>query len=131
MTNGYIPENMQNGYGSKEILTNGHGPKETMTNGHGPKDRSRSKTKTNVTNDANTYNVDISQEIAKTVHSLKTDLDRLSNRINSLEKNSSKMAVTKHTRRISFANISPSFLAFLIIWPFVTHSVLRYLSNRK
>lgn len=121
-----------NGYGPKETMTNGHGHKD-LPNGHGPKETNRSsrstKTKSHNTNSTD-YQVDISQEISKAVQSLKTDLDRLSNRINNLEKNSSNTAMTKY-KYISFSNISPSLLAFLIIWPFVTHSVLRYWSNRK
>lgn len=127
MTNGHVSD-IVNGHTSKESLTNGR--KENLPNGHGPKEhnRSRSKTKSNLTEPSQPHQVDISQEISKAVHSLKSDLDRLSNRINSLEKTSK--AVSKH-KYLSFKNISPSLLAFLIIWPFVTHSVMRYWSNRK
>lgn len=110
---------------------------ENTPNGHGPKEitnivnRSRPKTKNPINETNAVYRVDISQEITRTVQSLKTDLERLTNRISSLEKSASNSAVNKQARVISFRNISPSLLAFLILWPFLTHSLIRYWSNKK
>lgn len=137
-------------FATKKVVPNGHIP-ESIPNGHGPQTNhsrsSRSKTKiipgfqpitptavttTTVAMDkTNDLRVDISQEVLKTIQCLKSDIERLTSKISHLEKSATKMTVVKKGTRFTFKNVSPSLLAFIVLWPFITHSLLRYWSNRK
>ncbi|EFA06332.2 hypothetical protein TcasGA2_TC009203 [Tribolium castaneum] len=93
---------------------------EQMSNGYIPKEHvSRSRTKPQTS-------VDISQEVSRAVQSLKADVERLTSKINTLER--SNVAVSKHRS----TGLSLEAIAFIIAWPFVASFILnRYVFNRK
>ncbi|XP_056630080.1 acyl-CoA-binding domain-containing protein 5 [Diorhabda sublineata] len=76
-----------------------------------------------------TSNIDISQEITKAVQSLRVDIEKLSQKVSTLE--SSKTSLVARQRGM-FSGVSKQFLVFVIIWPFITHLILnRYYSRRN
>lgn len=118
---------------STKKLTNGFVAEGNITipNGHGPRERqSRSKTK------VQDVRVDISQEVQRTIQSLRDDLERLTNRMTSCEKNFSQLQtqqqqLIKRGTKVSFRTVSPTFLAFIVLWPFVCHRLITFWNNRK
>ncbi|XP_044265063.1 acyl-CoA-binding domain-containing protein 5A isoform X2 [Tribolium madens] len=92
---------------------------EQMSNGYIPKEHvSRSRTKSQTS-------VDISQEVSKAVQSLKADVERLTSKINTLERSN---VVSKHRS----TRLSLEAIVFIIAWPFVASFILnRYVYNRK
>jgi len=73
------------------------------------------------------YEVDISQEISKTVQCLRLDLNRLSHKVNMLEKS---RAVTVR-RNKGFFGISNKLLFFIITWPFIANFILNRFNKRR
>ncbi|KAK9883954.1 hypothetical protein WA026_004892 [Henosepilachna vigintioctopunctata] len=73
------------------------------------------------------HNVDISAEISKAVQNIQLDIEHLRHKIQTLERD--KAIATK--KSTFFDNFSPTFLAFLIVWPFLCNFVMqRYLKNK-
>ncbi|KAJ3636768.1 hypothetical protein MTP99_000281 [Tenebrio molitor] len=89
-------------------------------NGYIPREHvSRSRTKPQ-------GGVDVSQEVSRAVQSLKADVERLTNKIHTLER--SNVAVRKHR----FPAMSLEVVAFIIAWPFLATFIMnRYFYNRK
>lgn len=88
------------------------------------KPRSKSKT--------TQHAVDISQEVSRAVQTLKSDIERLTNKVHILEnaaKTSSSVAVKRKTGLLR--GVSPQLLAFIVIWPFVATFVMRRILYRK
>lgn len=76
-------------------------------------------------------NIDISQEITKTVQSLKSDIERLNNKITSLEIVQKKVKDHVKTNGI-FGGISSQILVLIFLWPFIATFVTnRFLLNRN
>lgn len=114
---------------TKRTLYNGYSNsvEPHIANGYGPRERlSRPKTKAGMTE--NSVRVDISQDVQLTVQNLKADLDRVTKKLNTLEKG---VAGTSRSKVLSFRNVSPVFLAFIVLWPFVAHRLINFWSNRK
>ncbi|RZC35248.1 acyl-CoA-binding domain-containing protein 5A [Asbolus verrucosus] len=93
---------------------------EQMSNGYVPKEHvSRARTKSQTS-------VDVSQEVSKAVQNLKADIDKLTNKIHSLERS------TVAVRKSRFAGMSVHLIAFIIAWPFLASFIMnRYVFNRK
>ncbi|XP_050296253.1 acyl-CoA-binding domain-containing protein 5 [Anthonomus grandis grandis] len=73
--------------------------------------------------------VDISQEIAKTIESLKGDVQRLTSQVNALEMSERKMSVRK---KGFFTGLQPQIIVFIITWPFIASLIInRWLLRRK
>lgn len=91
-----------------------------MSNGYIPKEHvSRSRTKSQTS-------VDVSQEVSRAVQSLKADIERLTTKINTLER--STVAVSKQR----FTGLSLEAIVFIIAWPFLASFIMnRYVYNRK
>lgn len=98
----------------RKLIPNGTIVNEPMTNGISSH-RSRSKTKAS----HQQHDVDISQEVAKTVQNIKLDLERLTNKINSLENAYGTLALQKTKKTLLPDGISPHMIAFVILWPFL------------
>lgn len=102
-----------------------------IANGYGPRERlSRPKTKAGMTaaiSDSN-VRVDISQDVQRTVRDLKADLERVTIKLNTLEKG---VKGTPRGKVLSFRSVSPAFLAFIVLWPFVAQRLINFWSNRK
>ncbi|XP_065166983.1 acyl-CoA-binding domain-containing protein 5 [Atheta coriaria] len=97
-----------------------------MTNGYiGHKSRPRSRT----------LSVDISQEIANAVSSIKMDIDRLTEKVAAVEKHnrsSSSGGSRAMMRRTKWPfGISFKLLTFIVLWPFVANLVMRRYSSRR
>ncbi|CAH1116497.1 unnamed protein product [Phaedon cochleariae] len=76
-----------------------------------------------------TPGIDISQEISKAVQSLRSDIGRLTDRMDSIE-NASK-TITQSRRKGMFGGMSMQLIVFIVTWPFVAHLIMnRYLSRR-
>lgn len=110
----------------RKQIPNGVIVNEPMTNGISSH-RSRSKTKTS----HQQYDVDITQEIAKTVQNIKLDLDRLTNKINSLENAYQTLALQKKKKSGLLDGMSPHLIAFLILWPFLASFITAKFIIRK
>ncbi|CAH0551979.1 unnamed protein product [Brassicogethes aeneus] len=106
----------------RRYVPNGVPYGDGLSNGFVPHiSRTRTKSQTNL---------DISQEVSKAVQSLKVDIDRLSNRVNSLENKNTQSAYQK--RKGMFGNMSPQLISFMIVWPFFATFIMnRYFVNRK
>lgn len=75
---------------------------------------------------------DISQEVLKAVQNLKVDLERLNNKISHLEMNLKSAKKHLQTRTtVQILGISPTLLAFIIAWPFITNFIIRRYLIRK
>ncbi|XP_074034550.1 uncharacterized protein [Leptinotarsa decemlineata] len=75
-------------------------------------------------------NVDISQEISRAVQSLKNDIERLTNKVTSLENDNRNMAALR--RKGNFQGMSTQLIIFIITWPFVAHYIMsKFLSRRN
>ncbi|KAG5899546.1 hypothetical protein JTB14_008232 [Gonioctena quinquepunctata] len=75
-------------------------------------------------------NVDISQEVSKAVQSLKSDIERLTNRVSSIE-NASKNTVALKRRKGMFGGMSTQLIIFILTWPFVTHFIMNRFITRR
>lgn len=113
----------------KRPLQNGVLHSELIANGYANHKEHKSRPK--LKNIQQHNNVDISQEVARAVQSLKTDIERLANKVNILEntaKTSKMIAKWKH----SIFGVSPPFLAFIVAWPFIATVVInRFFYKRK
>nr|XP_023026496.1 uncharacterized protein LOC111514491 [Leptinotarsa decemlineata] len=75
-------------------------------------------------------NVDISQEISRAVQSLKNDIERLTNKVTSLENDNRNMVALR--RKGNFQGMSTQLIIFIITWPFVAHYIMsKFLSRRN
>lgn len=98
----------------KKLVPNGTIPNE---NGVAREHKSRSKTKlTHQQQQQQQNDIDISHEVARAVQSLRLDIERLTNKINSLEDSNRALAVARKKKSWF---LSPQLLAFLILWPFL------------
>lgn len=114
----------------KKLVPNGTIPSESLTNGISKEHKSRSKTKSISQQHQN--DVDISQEVARAVQSLRLDIERLTNKINSLEDSNRAVALARKKKGWFLSDLSPQLLAFIILWPFVaTFIANRFLLRRK
>lgn len=79
----------------------------------------KSRSKTKLTHQQQQNEIDISHEVARAVQSLRLDIERLTNKINSLEDSNRALAVATKKKGWFFRDLSPQLLAFLIVWPFL------------
>ncbi|XP_017781616.1 PREDICTED: acyl-CoA-binding domain-containing protein 5 [Nicrophorus vespilloides] len=70
--------------------------------------------------------IDISQEVAKAVQSLKTDIDNLGSKVHALEKNRMRSQRSK-----GIFGLSASTLVFIVIWPFVANFIMHRYRSRN
>lgn len=113
----------------KKLIPNGAIPSEPLTNGISKEHKSRSKTKLNIQQQSD---VDISQEVMRAVQSLRLDIERLTNKINSLEDSNRAVALARKKKGWFFGELSPQLFAFIVLWPFVaTFIANRFLIRRK
>lgn len=114
----------------RKLVPNGTIPSESLTNGILKEHKSRSKTKLIPQQQQN--DVDISLEVARTVQSLRLDIERLTNKINSLEDSNRAVALARKKKGWFFGDLSPQLLAFIILWPFIaTFIANRFLVRSK
>ncbi|XP_066143689.1 acyl-CoA-binding domain-containing protein 5 [Euwallacea fornicatus] len=73
--------------------------------------------------------VDISQEVARTVQSLRIDLARLTERVSMLEP-SLKKSLARRKKPI-FGELRPQIAIFIIIWPFIVSFIVNRWSLRR
>ncbi|CAG9759692.1 unnamed protein product [Ceutorhynchus assimilis] len=74
--------------------------------------------------------LDISQEIAKTIESLKADVQKLSNQVATVEMNNKKVLLRRKSG--VFANLQPQTVVFIILWPFIANFILnRWILRKK
>lgn len=110
----------------KKLVPNGSIPSEPLTNGISREHKSRSKTKS--ISQIQQNDVDISQEVMRAVQSLRLDIERLTNKINSLEDSNRAVALAKKKKD----GLSLQWFAFIVLWPFVaTFITNRFLIRRK
>lgn len=113
----------------KKLVPNGTIPSEPSSNGISNQHKSRSKTKLY---SQQQNEVDISQEVTRAVQSLRLDIERLTNKINSLEDSNRALALTRKKKGGFFGELSPHLLAFIVLWPFVaTFIANRFFVKRK
>lgn len=106
----------------KKLVPNGTIPNESISNGITREHKSRSKTKSN----SQQHDVDISQEVTRAVQSLRLDIERLTNKINSLEDSNRAVALARKRKGWFFGDLSPQLLAFIVLWPFLA----TFIANR-
>jgi len=111
----------------RKPLANGIIYSESISNGFSThKDhKSRPKQKHALHN-----NIDISQEISQAVQSLKTDIERLANKVNILENAAKSSSVVKRKPTL-LSGMSPQLLTFIVVWPFIATFIMSRLLNRK
>ncbi|XP_025833389.1 acyl-CoA-binding domain-containing protein 5 [Agrilus planipennis] len=74
------------------------------------------------------FTVDINDEIRATMNSLKAAVERLTNKVNSLE----HMNIVPRKRSWLFDDLKPQLIIFLLTWPFVASFVMnRFYFNRN
>lgn len=73
--------------------------------------------------------VDISQEVSKAVQSLKADIERLTQKVNSIE--ASRNAVSLQNRKGLFGGMSTRLIVFIIVWPFVAQLIVHRFFIRR
>nr|CAH7717888.1 unnamed protein product [Callosobruchus chinensis]CAH7751913.1 unnamed protein product [Callosobruchus chinensis] len=101
---------------SYESLPNGHIPSTTPSQ-HIPRTRTKLQ------------NVDISQEISRAVSTLKTDIDKLNKRLDTIECSSKS---TLKSRRLFFGGLPNRAIVFILLWPFVVNFIMnRVIVRRK
>lgn len=74
-------------------------------------------------------NIDISQEISKAVQSLKGDIDKLNNKIISMENTKRNTNIVRH--KGFFGGLSTQVVIFMFAWPFVAHIVMNKFISRR
>ncbi|XP_022913820.1 acyl-CoA-binding domain-containing protein 5 [Onthophagus taurus] len=108
----------------RKLIPNGH--HIPLTNGY-PQNKDHSKPKKQ-----RKPSVDISQEIAKAVQSLKSDIEALKGKVMAVETAQTAAMVSATKRKNWWQEVSPQLLTFIIIWPFVASLMLsRFLVKRS
>lgn len=110
----------------RKQIPNGTLVNEPMTNGISSH-KSRSKTKSSYQQN----DVNISQEVAKAVQSIKLDLDRLTNKINCLENAYHASAIERKKTYWLPNGLTPQLIAFIVLWPFLASFITAKFIVRK
>jgi len=111
----------------RKPLMNGMIYSEPVTNGLSALKEHKSKPKPRSTLH---NNIDISLEISQAVQSLRTDIERLANKVNILE-NAAKTNSAVQRKPTLLSNMSPQLLTFIVVWPFVATFIMHRFLYRK
>lgn len=101
-----------------------------MTNGISHH-KSRSKAKQTKPPFNSNTSQEISLEISKTVQALRADLDRLSTKVNNLEKTTSRTTLALKNSNNGMFGLSKNAMIFIVLWPFMAHFVVRKVFGKR